>query len=246
MREFSSGESALSAFWQESFSSSDLAFRELHFFLQKNAHHHDHRKHLTGFYGFDCNFSSPHIITRGCSGNFDWTGLSRQIDSTKRLIYFKTLVYTKSYVAIPSFLFTVGTVTGVIITLLVLLRLTSFLLALCISLKHVLHKSHAFIAPKHLIGLLGLRGLTCCCLEGLTIAVIATAVQGVVGLVGTAVGLAMLAKLLTATLLRDLTSRAPRRLALQITLGFRSGCSSLTFCLKLLVLLLNHDVLNSF
>ncbi len=64
------------------------------------------------------------------------------------------------------------------------------------------------------------------------------------GLVGTAVGLAMLAKLLTATLLRDSTSQAPRRLALWVTLGLRSGCTSFTFCLELLVVLLNHELLN--
>jgi hypothetical protein len=80
---------------------------------------------------------------------------------------------------------------------------------------------------------------------GLSIAVIAMAVQGVVGLIGTAVGFAKLAKLLTATLLRDSTSRAPRRLALEFTLGFGPGCTSLTFHLELLVVLLNHDVLNS-
>jgi hypothetical protein len=68
----------------------------------------------------------------------------------------------------------------------------------------------------------------------------------IAGLVGTAVGLAMLAKLFTATLLRDLTSRAPRHLALWITLGFRPGSSSLTLCLELLVLLLHHDALDSF
>jgi hypothetical protein len=94
------------------------------------------------------------------------------------------LVYTKSCVTLPSFLFTVGTVTGVIVMLLALLRLTSFCLAFCISLKHGLHEGHALIAPRLLVGLLELRGLTCCCLKGLTIAVIATAVQGVVGLVG--------------------------------------------------------------
>jgi hypothetical protein len=169
--------------------------------------------------------------------------LCRQIDSTKRLIYFKMCVYTKSLVAVPSFLFTIRTVTVVIIALLVLLRLTSFLLALCISLKHVLHKSHALIAPKFLVGLLGLSSLTCCCLEELTIAVIVTAIQGVVGLVGTAMGLAMLAKLLTVTLLRDLASQALRRLALWITLGFRPGYTSFTFCLELLVVLLNHNAL---
>ncbi len=98
--------------------------------------------------------------------------------------------------------------------LLALPRLTGFVIGLYIGLKHGLHKGHAHIAPKFLVGLLGLSGLTCCCLKGLTIAVIATAVQGVVGLVGTAMSFAMLEKLLTATLLRDLTSQAPRRLAL--------------------------------
>jgi hypothetical protein len=132
----------------------------------------------------------------------------------------------------------------IIVVLLALFRLTSFVLAFCISLKHGLHEGHALIAPRLLVGLLGLRGLTCCCLEGLTIAVIATAVQGVLGLAETAVGLATLEKLLTVTLLRDLISRAPRRLALWITLGFGSGCTSLTFCLELLVLLLNHDSLD--
>jgi hypothetical protein len=113
------------------------------------------------------------------------------------------LVYTKSCVAVPSFLFTIGTVTGVIGTFLMLLRFAGFLLAFRISLEHGLHEGHALIALKLLVGLLGLRGLTFYCLEGLTIAVIATAVQGVVSLEGTAVGFAMLAELLTATLLRD-------------------------------------------
>ncbi len=128
--------------------------------------------------------------------------------------------------------------------LLALLRLIGFLMAFCINLEHGLHEGYALIAPRLLVGLLGLRELTCCCLEGLTIAVIATAVQGVVGLVGATVGLAMLAKLLTATLLRDSTSRAPRCLALQVTHGFGSGCTSLTFFLELLVMLFNHDLLD--
>ncbi len=165
-------------------------------------------------------------------------------DSTKRLIYFKMLVYTKTRVAIPSILFTVGTVTGVIIALLALLRLTSFL-GLYIGLEHGLHKGHAIIAPRLLVGLLGLSGFTCCCLKGFTIAVIAMAVQGVVGLVGIAVGFATLAKLLTVTLLGDSTSWALRRLLLGITLGFRSGCSSLILCLEPLKLLFNHDSLDS-
>jgi hypothetical protein len=104
--------------------------------------------------------------------------------------------------------------------LLMVLRLTHFL-SLYIGLKHGLHKSHALIASKLLVGLLGLRGLTCCCLEGLTIAVIAMVVQGVVGLRGATVGFAALAKLLTATLLRDSTSWPPRSLPLRIMLGFR-------------------------
>ncbi len=70
------------------------------------------------------------------------------------------------------------------------LRLTGFLLGFYISLKHGLHESQALIAPRLLVGLLGLRGLTCCCLEGLTIAVIAMAVQGVVGCKGSAMDLA--------------------------------------------------------
>jgi hypothetical protein len=71
------------------------------------------------------------------------------------------------------------------------------------------------------------------------------AVKVVVGLVETAVGLVSLAELLTATLLRDLTSRPPRRLALWVTLGFGPGCTSITLCLELLIVLLNHDALNS-
>jgi hypothetical protein len=125
-----------------------------------------------------------------------------------------------------------------------LFKLTGFLLAFCISLKHGLHEGHALITPRLLEGLLGLRGLTCCCLKGPTIAVMATVVQGVVGLVGTAVGLATLARLLTATLLRDSTSWAPRCLTLWVTLGLGSGCTTVTLCLELLVVLLNHNLLD--
>jgi hypothetical protein len=113
------------------------------------------------------------------------------------------LVYMKSHVAVPGFLFPVRTVTEVVVMFLMFLRLTGFLLAFYISLKHGLHEGHALITPRLLVGLLGLSGLTCCCLKGLTIAVIATAVQGAVGCEGTAMGIATLAKLLTATLLRD-------------------------------------------
>ncbi len=65
------------------------------------------------------------------------------------------------------------------------------------------------------------------------------------GLEGTAVGLAMLAKLLTATLFRDSTSWAPRCLALWVTLGFRWGCTALPFHLDFRAFL-NHDSLNGF
>jgi hypothetical protein len=122
-------------------------------------------------------------------------------------------------------------------------RLTGFLLAFHIILKYGLHEGHALIAPRLLVGLLGLRGLTCCCLEGPTIAVIATAVQGVVGCDGTAVGLSTLAKPLIATLLRDLTSRAPRHLAFWVTFGFGWGCTALSFRLEVCIFFLNHDLL---
>jgi hypothetical protein len=125
------------------------------------------------------------------------------------------------------------------------LRLTSFLLAFYISLKHGLHEGHALIAPRLLVGLLGLRGLTCCCLVGLTIAIIAMAVQGVVRCEWSAMGLAPSPKLLTATLLRDSTSWAPRRLALWVTFGLRWGCTALSFCLQVCTFLCNHDSLDS-
>ncbi len=63
---------------------------------------------------------------------------------------------------------------------LMFLRLTGFFLAFHISLEHGLHEGHVLVAPRLLVGLLGLRGLTCWFLEGLAIAVIVTAVQGVV------------------------------------------------------------------
>jgi hypothetical protein len=126
------------------------------------------------------------------------------------------------------------------------LRLTGFLLAFCISLKHGLHEGHILITPRLLLGLLGLRGLTCCSLEGLAIAVIAMAVQGVVHRERTTMGLALLAKLLTATFLRDSTSRPPRRFVLRVTLGFGWSYTALPFCLEVCTLLFNHDLLDGF
>jgi hypothetical protein len=81
-QEFSSKKLALSAFWQEGFSSLDLVFCKLHLYLLQT-HHRNHRSHLTRFCNFDHNFISPCGITRGYSGDFNWTGgLSRQIDTT--------------------------------------------------------------------------------------------------------------------------------------------------------------------
>jgi hypothetical protein len=125
------------------------------------------------------------------------------------------------------------------------LRLIGFLLAFYISLEHGLHKGHTLIAPRLLVGLLGLLGLTCCCLEGLTIAVVAMTVQGVVCREGSIMDLAPLVKLLTAPLLRDSTSRAPRRLARWVTFGLGWGCTALSFCLEVPTFLLNHDLLDS-
>ncbi len=125
------------------------------------------------------------------------------------------------------------------------LRLTSFLLAFYISLKHGLYEGHALIASRLLVGLLGLRGLTCCCLKGLTIAVIAMAVQGVVHCEGSTMGLVPLAKLLSATFLWDLTSRAPGRLALWVSLGLRWGCTTFSISLEVCTLLLYHASFDS-
>jgi hypothetical protein len=154
------------------------------------------------------------------------------------------LVYTEARVVISGSLFTVGTVTGVIVMLLVPLRLTSFLI-LYKGLEHGLHKSHALIAPSLLLGLLRISRLTSCCREGLTIAVIAKAFQGIVGLVRAAVVFATQAKLLTASLLRDSNMWAPRHPPLGITLGFGMGWWSLTLCIELLILFFNHDPFDS-
>jgi hypothetical protein len=92
---------------------------------------------------------------------------------------------------------------------LMFLRLTGFFLAFHISLEHGLHEGHILVAPKFLVGLLGLSGFSCYSLEGLAVAVIATTVQGVMRRERAAMGLASLAKLLTATLLGDSTSGSP-------------------------------------
>jgi hypothetical protein len=147
---------------------------------------------------------------------------------------------------VPSFLFTIGTVTGVIVTFLTFLRLTGYFLAFCISLEHGLHEGHILVAPKLLVGLLGLSGLTCCSLKGLAVSVLATTVQGVMHRERTAMGLALLAELLTATLFRDLTSWSPGRFALRVTLGFGWGCTALCLCFEVHTSLFFHHLLYSF
>jgi hypothetical protein len=76
------------------------------------------------------------------------------------------LVYTKSRVAVPSFLFTVGTDTGVIVALLTLFGLTGFLLAFCISLKHVRMKAMPSLPPDFLKGFFDSEGLPSAALWG--------------------------------------------------------------------------------
>ena len=155
------------------------------------------------------------------------------------------LVYTKTRVVAPSSLFTVGTATRVILMIFAFLGLTGFL-GFCISLNHGLHEGHTLVAPKLLVGLLGLVGLTCGCPRGLTILVIPMAVTSVMHLVGVAGGFATLAKLLTATasLLRDSINQAPRCFPLGLILGIRTNFTSLTLCHELVVLVLNHDLCN--
>jgi hypothetical protein len=102
--------------------------------------------------------------------------------------------------------------------LLTFLRLTSFLI-LYIGLRYGLHEGHTLIAPNFFVGLLGNRGLTCCCREGLTIAIIATAVQGVAGLVRAAVGFAMKANLLPVNFLGTQSLEPPDAFLLGLLLA---------------------------
>jgi hypothetical protein len=67
-----------------------------------------------------------------------------------------------------------------------------------------------------------------------------------VGCEGSAMSLAPLAKLLTATLLRDSTRQDPRHLALWVAFGFGWGCIALSFRLKVCTFFLDHDFLDGF
>ncbi len=78
-----------------------------------------------------------------------------------------------------------------------------------INLEHGLHEGHTLIAPKLLVGLLGLGGLTCGCTKSLTILVIAAAVTSIMPLVVAAVGFAMLAKLLLCAFLGTQSLKPP-------------------------------------
>ncbi len=82
---------------------------------------------LTDFCSFICNFISPSSFTSGSIDNFDQMGVCRHIDIANLHIYFKMLIYTKSRVVGPSSLFTVGTVTRVILMLPTFLDLLAFL-----------------------------------------------------------------------------------------------------------------------
>jgi hypothetical protein len=95
--------------------------------------------------------SSALVVLLGAVAvTFNRMGLSGQIDSTQRLLYVKTLVYTKSRVAVRSFLFTVRTVNEVIIGPLALLRLTGFLLVFCISSNMDCIKAMPLLPPNFL------------------------------------------------------------------------------------------------
>ncbi len=62
----------------------------------------------------------------------------------------------------------------------------------------------------------------------------------------TAMGLASLEKLLTATLLRGSTSGSPGRFALRVTLGFGWGCTTLCLGFEVRTSLFFHHLFNSF
>jgi hypothetical protein len=100
--------------------------------------------------------------------------------------------------------------------------------------------------PKLLVGLLGLSRLTCRSLERLAVAVKVTTVQGVMRHERTAMGFALLAKLLTATLLRDLTRGSLGCFALRFTLGFGWGCTALCPGFEVRTSLFFHHLFNSF
>ncbi len=102
------------------------------------------------------------------------------------------------------------------------------------------------VAPKFLVGLTCVGGLTWGCTEGLAILVVLATVAGVVRQVRAAVSLASLAKLLGANLLRDSLRRAPRRTFLGAGITPAVGLSLLGLALGLLLLSipLVHDSLN--
>ncbi len=121
----------------------------------------------------------------------------------RRLIKFKTLVYTKTRVTGPNFLFTVRITRRGVVALLALLTFLLFLKSFLNGLEHGRHIGQLLVAPKFLVGLTCVGGLTWGCTKGLAILVVLATVAGVVRHVRAAVSLASLAKLLGANLLRD-------------------------------------------
>ncbi len=88
-------------------------------------------------------------------------------------------------------------------------------------------KGQLLVAPKLLMGLTCIGGLTWGCTEGLAILVVLATVAGVVRQVRAAVSLASLAKLLGANLLRDSLRWAPRRTFLGAGISPATGLSLL-------------------
>jgi hypothetical protein len=115
--------------------------------------------------------------------------------------------------------------------LLTLLGLTSFL-SLKIGLNHGLHKGHTPVAPKLFVGLLGLRGLTCCCHKGLTIAIIAMAVHGVVGMVEVTMGFATLTNFSLQAFLGTQPLEPPDTFLLELLLASGWAAVVLSFALS--------------
>ncbi len=53
---------------------SEISAPQFASFSTKNAHYRDYRSHLTGFCSFDRDLISLCSFTKGCIGNFNWTG----------------------------------------------------------------------------------------------------------------------------------------------------------------------------
>ncbi len=105
-------------------------------------------------------------------------------------------IISKTRVTGPNFLFTVGITRRGVTALLALLTFLLFLKPFLNGLEHGRHVGQLLVAPKFLVGLTCIGGLTRGCTEGLAILVVLATVAGVVRQVRAAVSLASLAKLL--------------------------------------------------